>query len=232
MGAAESRNDVPGSLDRDFVRLELFSDAVFAFVATLLVVSLEVPTEFRELTDRLAAFPGFAVGFVVLLLFWSRHRAFFKRFGHYDLPLVLANGAVLFSLLFFVFPLKWTTNLVLSRIFGLDIGSAGALELHTIDDLQRLFVLFAVGFGAVFAAFFLLYMAAWRHRAELAPAPAERTRLAFELRQNGFAVALALVSVALTLAEVGLNIGVPLWLLLALLPLRWGHVRLTPAMTR
>jgi uncharacterized membrane protein len=231
MNDEQPRRTAAGTLDRDCVRLEFFSDAVFAFVATLLVVSLEVPTEFHELTDRLAAFPGFAIGFTVLLLFWARHRAFFKRFGHYDVPLVIANGAVLFALLFFVFPLKWTVNLVLARMLGLDIGSAGALELRTYADLTRLFVLFSTGFAAVFAAFFLLHVAAWRHRAELAPAASERARLAFELRQNAFAVVLAAASIGFTLGGIGLTIGFPLWLLLALVPLRAIHRRLSPAMS-
>ena len=88
-------------LDRDITRLESFSDAVFGFVATLLVVSIDVPTDFSGLLDRLAGFPGFAVGFLVLTLFWARHRAFFKRFGHYDGGVLLANAAVLLSLLLF-----------------------------------------------------------------------------------------------------------------------------------
>ncbi len=70
------------TLDGDVTRLESFSDAVFGFVATLLVVSIDVPNDFRQLLDRLAGFPGFLVGFLVLTLFWARHRAYFRRFGH------------------------------------------------------------------------------------------------------------------------------------------------------
>src|SRR5512140_125585 len=101
-------------LDRDVTRLESFSDAVFGVVATLLVVSLDVPSAFSQLLDRLAGFPGFAVGFLVLTLFWARHRTFFRRFGHYDTGVLFANAVLLFSLVFFVFPFKWITNLVLS----------------------------------------------------------------------------------------------------------------------
>ncbi len=217
-------------LDRDTARLESFSDAAFAFVATLLVVSIEVPRDFGELVDRVSAFPGFAIGFVILLLFWARHRAFFRRFGHYDTSVLFANGVVLFALLFFVFPLKWTTNLVLGRLFHLDIGSAGALTLRTVDELSTLFQLFAAGFAALFAGFLLLYLCAWRRRDALATTPEARARVAFEVRQNAFAVVLALVSVALSRQGVALQSGLPLWLLAGLVPLRWLHLRLSPPM--
>ena len=72
------------TVDWDVARLESFSDAVFGFVATLLVVSIDVPNDFRQLLDRLAGFPGFLVGILVLTLFWARHRAYFRRLGHRD----------------------------------------------------------------------------------------------------------------------------------------------------
>jgi uncharacterized membrane protein len=215
------------TLDRDVTRLESFSDAVFGFVATLLVVSIDVPTDFRELLDRLAGFPGFAVGFLVLTLFWARHRTFFRRFGHYDTGLLLANAAVLFALLFFVFPFKWITNLVLSRFLGLDLGDAAPLTIHSFNDVRALMMLFSGGFTAVFASFTLLHLSAWRHRDVLAPDPATRSLLAFEVRQNALAAGMGAIVLLLCGLGVGLQSGLPLWLLLLLVPARWLHARLS-----
>lgn len=66
---------------RDITRLEAFSDAVFAFAATLLVVSLEVPKTFPQLQTDLKGFIAFGLAFSALVLIWTVHNGFFKRYG-------------------------------------------------------------------------------------------------------------------------------------------------------
>lgn len=58
-------------------RLEAFSDVVFGFALTLLVVSLEVPHTFEELMRDLRGFLPFAVCFALLLQVWYIHYLFF-----------------------------------------------------------------------------------------------------------------------------------------------------------
>jgi uncharacterized membrane protein len=47
-------------------RVEGFSDAVLAFAVTLLVISLEVPTTFNELLEKMHGFIAFAISFAML----------------------------------------------------------------------------------------------------------------------------------------------------------------------
>lgn len=61
-------------------RVEGFSDAVFAFAVTLLVVSLEVPKSAHELLHTMHGFVAFGVCFVLLISVWAEHNRFFRHY--------------------------------------------------------------------------------------------------------------------------------------------------------
>ena len=108
-------------------RVEGFSDAVFAFAVTLLVVSLEVPETFDELLETMRGFLAFAICFALLLSVWYEHYKFFRRYGLRDTTTVWLNAALLFLVLFFVYPLKFLFTLLVDELLGLG-GAAGAME--------------------------------------------------------------------------------------------------------
>ena len=62
----------------EVTRLEGFTDAVFAFAVTLLIVALEVPHTFDGLLDVLRGFPAFVICFAILMTFCNAHYTFFR----------------------------------------------------------------------------------------------------------------------------------------------------------
>src|SRR4029453_10275476 len=91
----------------DISRLEAFSDAVFAFALTLLVVSLDVPKSYDELMALIAGFVPFAASFALLTWIWYEPNIFFRRYGLQDPWTTTLNAVLLFVVVFYVYPLKF-----------------------------------------------------------------------------------------------------------------------------
>jgi len=94
----------------EITRIEGFSDAVFGFAITLLIVSLEVPRTSTELLATMRGFGAFVVTFIMLAGLWYSQYSFFRRYGLEDRTTVILNLALLFTVLFFVFPLNFLFN--------------------------------------------------------------------------------------------------------------------------
>jgi len=146
-------------------RVEGFSDAVFAFAVTLLVVSLEVPRTFHELAGVMRGFLAFAVCFTLLVVIWREHYVFFRRYGLQDTTTIWLNAALLFVTLFYVYPLKFVFNLVLSGITGAPEGRAE--PVIEAGQIPALFVIYGAGIIALYLLLALLYVHAYRKRGEL-----------------------------------------------------------------
>ncbi len=176
----------------DTTRIEGFSDAVFGFAVTLLVVSLEVPRSYDDMRAAMRMLPAFAASFALLLLVWQEHRTFFKRFGTDDGPLLWLNGALLFTVLAYVYPLKFLMNLLL----GPDGFLAGGIPSGVREeDVPQLMVMYGLGFVALFAVLACMHFRALAvHRRHGASAETLR-----DIRVHGGA---SLVYVAIGLASV------------------------------
>ena len=192
---------------RNVTRLEAFSDAVFAFSATLLVVSLEVPQSFPQLLADLKGFAAFGISFAALILIWSVHHAFFRRYDLEDRMTVVLNSCLLFVVLFYVYPLKFVSEGMASHFLG--VGPQQPRGLRDWDDLATLFLLYGVGFVAVFLMIALLYLHAWRQRERLELDEQERFEASFYSRHYGLFVLVGLISMALAWSGWGLRYGGP-----------------------
>ena len=152
-------------------RIEGLSDAVFAFAVTLLVVSLEVPKTFTELSLAMRGFGAFAISFALLFFVWFNQYKYFRRYGLQDNVTVLLNAVLLFVVLFYVYPLKF----LFSYLVNVFTGGHGEVRLPNGNiqamvepgEIPRLMIIFGIGYVAIFAVFILLYWHAFRRRAQL-----------------------------------------------------------------
>lgn len=170
-------------------RVDGFSDVVFGFALTLLVVSLEVPKTYAELHETLRGFVPFAASFVFLVMVWFAHFRLFRRLGLHDYGTILFNAALLFVVLFFVYPLKFLANI----IFG---GHNNGAVFTQVSQLPQLMALYGVGFAAVYFLIAILYWIGWRQRDQLELNALERILIISWIVDNIGVASIGLASVA------------------------------------
>jgi uncharacterized membrane protein len=193
-----------GPRRREATRLEAFSDAMIAFAAALVVLSLDVPKGYSDLIENLQGFIPFALTFAALLLVWVAHKNLFRRYPLDDTFTIVTNSVFLFTILFYAYPLKFI------------VGSVVEIFVHGNDavlaspgELRNLFVLYGLGWMIVFFCIALLYWHAARSAAELGLSEIEEYDAVSDSRYYlGFVLA-GVVSVALAIANVGVSFGVP-----------------------
>jgi len=153
-------------------RVEGFSDSVFAFAVTLLVVSLEVPRTFDELLAVMQGFFAFAICFALLLSVWYDHYKYFRRYGLRDSPTVWLNSVLLFLVLLYVYPLKFLFTLLADQFLGFGdktrLPGGGTVEMIEPSQIPFLMMIYGLGFVAVQLVFVLFYWRAYSLRDTLA----------------------------------------------------------------
>lgn len=174
---------------REVTRLEGFSDAVFGFALTLLVVSLETPKTMTDLRELLRGLVPFAVTFAMVCWIWWEHNVFFRRYGLQDAWTAFLNCVLLFVVLFYVYPLRFLATLLL-----------GGVDQNLGSDWRLLMVTYSSGVFAVFLVFILMHWHAWRRRVELGLDESEVLGLRFSMRAHMFSVLLAVASLVLVWA--------------------------------
>ena len=197
---------------REISRLEGLSDAIFGFAVTLLIVALEVPRTSGELLETMRGFVSFGLTFALLYLLWYRQFTFFRRYGLEDRTTAILNGALLFVVLFFVFPLKFLLGTLIDRLLG--AGRMVRLPDGTLErairpeHLTPMMTIYGLGIAAVFAIFALLHLHAYHRRHELRLTELERLDTLQALSAYTASSAIGLLTVAYA-NVVGLFRGTP-----------------------
>ena len=147
-------------------RLEAFVDAAFAFAVTMVVISVgSVPRSVVELGDALLGAPAFAASFALIAMFWYAHNVWSRRYGLDDLVSVLLSLILVFLVLIYVYPLKMLFGGLFHWI------SQGYLpagfRVNSLEDVQAMYLIYAVAWSTLGMIIVLLYRHAWRRRDEL-----------------------------------------------------------------
>ena len=166
---------------REVSRVEAFSDVVFGFALTLIVVSLEVPTSYDELINNMRGLPAFAICFAILTWVWHVHHTFFRRYALTDEITVALNTALLFIVLFYIYPMKYLFS-NLTRQNREQLGG------------PNLMIIYSLGFVGIFTLYLLMYWHAWRKRDELELNQVERHDTITNMWMYGSYIVIGLIS--------------------------------------
>jgi uncharacterized membrane protein len=175
---------------REVSRLEGFSDAVFGFALTLLVVQLEVPGNSERLVELVRGSVPFAVTFAMICYIWWEHNKFFRRYGLQDAWTAFLNCFLLFLVLFYVYPLKFLATALLG-------GPLGMAEYPRNWDSRFVMLIYSVGVTSVFGVFIMLYRHAWSRRQALELTEQELITLRFNSRAHKLTLGLGVISILL-----------------------------------
>ena len=148
-------------------RIDGFSDVVFGFALTLIVVSLEVPHTYAEMHNVLLGFVPFFICFVFFIMVWWAHFRFFRRYGLHDIGTILINSTLLFMMLFYAYPMKF--------LFTIAIRHIGEDVFTSASQIRELMTVYSLGFAAVYACIVGLYWNALRQKRVLELNPLEVT---------------------------------------------------------
>jgi len=169
----------------DMTRIETFTDAAFAFSLTLLVIALDPPTTMQELTGALVHVPGFVLSATMLMVFWNAHHRWSRRYGLDDSATILLSCLLVFTVLVFVYPLRFMMNALVSasaQMLGLPFGpDITTMGIDGMQDANHMFLIYGAGFLTMSMAIALLNLHAWRQRDALQLDAVERTETRVEL---------------------------------------------------
>ena len=95
----------------DTDRTEAFSDGVFAFAITLLVLDIDVPESafshlWRGIADQWPSYLGYATSFLTVGGIWLVHHGIFRRVQYANRRVMTVNLLLLMAVAFLPFPTK------------------------------------------------------------------------------------------------------------------------------
>lgn len=183
-------------------RLENFSDAVFALAITLLLISTSPPSNFEQVKRFAFDLIPFLLCIVLIITIWYEHYIFFLRYGLRNGKIVVLNTLFLVIVLFYVYPLKFLTKLVLFPIAFLVRQDSILLEMKGMirgQDIADLMIIYGLGAAAVFLVLRWMYVYAYRQAEALELTEIEQFDTRTKIRTNTLMAAIPLLSVLMAI---------------------------------
>lgn len=148
-------------------RIETFSDAVFAFALTLIIVSIEVPKSFDELMETMKGTISFGVCFALLFQIWNNQNIYFRRYALNDFYTIMVNAVLLFVVLIYTYPLKFLSMLLFSFSDGMYTKNGHEFPMMRTGQTQPLMLIYGAGFFVIYLLFYLMYRHAAKNAAQI-----------------------------------------------------------------
>jgi len=178
-------------------RLETFVDAAFAFAVTMMVISIgELPKSVADLMLALHHAPTFAATFAILMIFWTAHNRWSRRYG------LETTGTTFLSLLFILLVMIWIHPLRMVMDGALSFMTGGwvpaVVALDTPEKLQGCFLIYGLGFAALSGVMVQLDRIALEQADELYLDALERLQTKRDLGSHTILLASGVLSITLT----------------------------------
>ena len=126
-------------------RLEAFSDGIFAFAATLLILNLAVSGHplGQQLLGIWPSYVAYALSFITIGIIWTNHHTVMHQLAHVDRFFLMVNVIFLMFIAFIPFP---------TRLLALNLQTEGAQAA-------------AITYGITLTSTAVLFNVLWRYAA-------------------------------------------------------------------
>jgi uncharacterized membrane protein len=184
-------------------RLENFSDAIFALAITLLLISTSPPTNFEQIKRFAYELIPFLACITLITLIWYEHFQFYLRYGLRNSKMIALNTLFLAIVLFYVYPLKFLTKLIILFPIGYLLGDQPLLNdlknMIKAQDMAQLMIIYGFGAACVFLVLMQMYRYALSKADDLSLNELERFDTQTSISTNFLMALVPMVSLVLSI---------------------------------